>query len=284
MANYVTDTFTDTDTTALSAHTPDVGGTWTPYSHEAVIMSNAATPLVFSNCAAFNSTTPATDDYQVSADLSLTLPSSGNGGGVRIRDTGEFAAYVASFEISAGQWQLTYGFATLGTYVDSGFVDGTTRHVILSAVGTTINVNINGVDRITVTDSSGSTGLGGFEIAGGSTTGCNLDNFSVDDVVSGPPAGTHIVTGRDNFTLDITTTFLSTTITGRTVNMTAGQAEPPNYFHVGMISWGTVAHGAMKAYPVTRDLDLVEIPAGCDKLWFEFGPGVEATIVELTAP
>jgi len=284
MANYVIDSFLDTDGTLLSAHTPDVGGAWTGYTATPVITANQCGTTAFTASAAVNASTPATADYQVSADVTLQTPSSGNGAGVRIRDSGELLAYQVLFDFDAGEWQLTHGFTSIGTYADPGFTDGVTRTVVLSAVGTTINVNINGVDRITVTDATLAVGNGGLIAKGGSATGAVLDNFRVDDITSGPPAGTHVVTGRDSFTLDPATTFLSTSIDGRPAWITSGAAEPPNWFHVGMLSWGTALHGAFHSYPVTRDLDLVEIPAGCDMLWFEFAAGITATLIELTAP
>jgi hypothetical protein len=92
----------------------------------------------------------------------------------------------------------------------------------------------------------------------------------------------HVVTGRGNFALS-SPVWLSITITGRPSRLTSGAAEPPNWYHVGLVSWGT-ANGAMETYPVTRDLDLVQLPPGMTMFWYNFASGVTATVNPRAAP
>lgn len=101
-------------------------------------------------------------------------------------------------------------------------------------------------------------------------------------IIDAPPPGTHIVTGRGSFAIDAPA-WISTSIDGIDGSFASGQAEPPNWYHVGMLRWGT-ANGAMLAYPVTGELDLVQLPSGMTELHYEFRAGITATIVELATP
>jgi hypothetical protein len=72
---------------------------------------------------------------------------------------------------------------------------------------------------------------------------------------------------------------LKISITGIGGNISWGNAEPKNYYHLGMIRWGT-ANGVFPAYPITSDTELVILPANMNILYYEFAAGVTATIVE----
>ena len=98
-----------------------------------------------------------------------------------------------------------------------------------------------------------------------------------------PPPGVHTVTGTGSVAIS-SPAWLSTAISGRPITLTAGNANPRNWFHVGQLSWGTSTHGAMTSYPITRDLDLVELPAGMTTLWYALASGVTAVITELASP
>lgn len=153
----------------------------------------------------------------------------------------------------------------------------------LEANGTAITFRVNGVDIIGVTDvtvTSGQPGFGLFSAFGQGVA--QIQDFAATGDGSAP--GTHTLSGRGNITIT-SPAFLSTSLSGTfPVFATTGQAEPPNYYHVGMISWGTTANGAMVAYPVTRIVDLVQLPAGMDTLWYEFVSGVIAVVTELATP
>jgi hypothetical protein len=173
------------------------------------------------------------------------------------------------------------GVATsLGSADSQAVVSGDTFEFECS--GTTLTVRVNGTPVIVETDASipsGQPGLYAISLVGTGVAGLSDWN---GDGSGGTTSGTHVVTGRGSFVIT-SPAWLSTTITSRPGNLSNGAAEPPNWYHVGMISWGT-ANGAMTAYPVTRDLDLVEIPAGMDTLWYEFAAGLTATIIELASP
>jgi len=153
----------------------------------------------------------------------------------------------------------------------------------LDATGTTITVLVNGTPVITVTDvtlTSGQPGFGLFASLGQGVA--QIQDFAA--VGDGSAPGVHTLSGRGNVAITAPA-FLSTLLSGTfPVFATTGQAEPPNYYHVGMISWGTTANGAMVAYPVTRLVDLVQLPSGMDTLWYEFAPGVIAVVTELETP
>lgn len=149
--------------------------------------------------------------------------------------------------------------------------------------GSTQYVRHNGTPIITGTDASivsGQPGLYSISLFGPGFAG--LSDWNADGSGGATP-GAHVVSGRGNFPIT-SPAWLSTTITGRGVLQTSGQAEPPNWYHVGMLSWGTAANGTIVAYPVSRDLDLVQLPAGMDTLWYQFATGVTATIIELASP
>ncbi len=174
----------------------------------------------------------------------------------------------------------TGSLTSLGTANATTFVSGDVMRLELS--GTSIKLLKNGSAIISVTDanySGGPIGMGGYTVAGT----LRFDNFQADALSGGgPPPGTHVVSGRGNFAVT-SPNWLQTAITGRPGHLTAGMAEPPNWYHTGMLSWGT-SNGVLASYPITRDLDLVELPAGMTIVYYEFIGGVTATIVELASP
>lgn len=198
-----------------------------------------------------------------------------------------------SGEIQTGYWAWSDGLSdtaivrvdtgsltVLGTANATTFVSGDI--VRLEANGTSLVLKKNGAAVLSVSDASysaGQTAMGGYSVTGT----LRFDNFQADALSGGgPPPGTHIVTGRGYFAVT-SPNWLQTAITGRPGHLTAGNAEPPNWYHTGMVSWGT-PNGVLSAYPVTRDLDLVELPAGMTIVYYEFIDGVTATIVELASP
>lgn len=150
----------------------------------------------------------------------------------------------------------------------------------LECVGSMITAYKNGTSILSASDgtyTSGFPGIGAWQ----ASSGVLLGSFEADNASGGSP-GVHTVSGSGSFTVS-SPAWLSTAITGRPGQIVSGNANPPNWYHVGMLSWGT-ANGAMVAYPITRDLDLVELPAGLDTVWYEFIGGVTAVITELSGP
>ncbi len=78
MATFVSDTFTDTNNTLLSAHTPDTGSTWTKATGSGTtdlkIFSNKLVNKTFSSSLMIyvNDATPGSPDYDVQFDITTT--------------------------------------------------------------------------------------------------------------------------------------------------------------------------------------------------------------------
>jgi hypothetical protein len=286
VTDFLTDLFTDANGTDLASHTPDLGGAWTEAGAASCsIQGNKAQGITFGSTYAVNAATPPSADYAVEADVVYITPGWGNLAGVvgRFTITGAPGDGYAAYWVDGGAWTLDKfnggGQTNLGTAADA-WTSGT-KHLVLEMIGSAITLSVDGSLLISATDSSvTAANSAGIIMSGGLDTAMLLDSLHAG--TGGPPSGTHIVSGRGNFAIG-GLEWLSTSIAGRPSNLTNGMAEPPNYYHVGMLSWGT-ANGAMVSYPVTRDLDLVHIPPGCGTVFYEFVGGVTATIVELSAP
>lgn len=287
MAEFLNDTFTAADGTDLAAHAPVTGGAWSEDNAlGASITGNRVHGPFGYVVVAVNAAVPPSADYHVTADV--ILPGAGGSyAGVVARWTGGISGtgYDWVFSISDTRWYLEKSVAgfktTLGTFLDAAFTSGT-RSATLDCTGTTITGSVDGTPQVVATDAAiGVANSAGLTIAPAAGDSPVIDNILASDVAL-PPPGTHVVVGRGSFSI-AGHEWLSTSIVGRPSHLTAGAAEPPNWYHVGMLSWAT-PNGAMESYPVTRDLDLVHIPAGMQTVFYEFAGGVTATIKELTSP
>jgi hypothetical protein len=149
------------------------------------------------------------------------------------------------------------------------------------AVGNNLNAYKNDVLILTATDSRWTSGVPGFGLY--PEGAAVVDNWEADATGGGGPGpGVHVVSGRGDFIIS-EPLWLSISLSGVPPRLNIGNAEPPNLYHAGMISWGS-DNGVMTAYPVTRELDLVAIPAGMTVLHYEFADPIAATITELTEP
>jgi len=173
-----------------------------------------------------------------------------------------------------------------GTFTTLGTANGTALGVgdvlTLEAVGTAITLKVNGTNVISVTDASIASGAPGVYLyATGGAGFSKISDWVGDDFGGGGGGGSpHTVTLRGNVALS-SPSRLSIALSGSIFpSVTVGEAEPPNYYHIGMVSWGD-SNGTFKAYPVTRLLDQVELPTGMTILYYEFAPGVTAVITEL---
>jgi hypothetical protein len=149
----------------------------------------------FGDARAHSATLLPGADYVVSADITLNASGWGNKAGVRGRDAGGLLAnaYEAYYSEATGQWRLDKwaGFSStnLGAFAQP-FGVGQTHSIALAMQGSTITVRINGVARITVTDTSiPSANFAGIYLSGGLHDGMVLDNYSVSaSGTTGPPA------------------------------------------------------------------------------------------------
>ena len=149
------DTFTDTNSTALSSHTSDSAHTWTQngggglqiYSNRVESTSSTSAGLYYSSFV------PADADYTVTLDM-ITV-----GTGIAPFVAGRCSTSAVTMYgcrwNGTDTWELirwVSGTRTvIGTYVGDSPV-GSSRTVSLSMVGSTISVSIDGVSRISVTD------------------------------------------------------------------------------------------------------------------------------------
>lgn len=182
---------------------------------------------------------------------------------------------------SAATLTLEKKVAGVVTSLGSAVVAAASGDVLrLTVIGTALTATLNGVPKLAVVDSAIASGSAGVYLicSGGAVTDTQLDDWSADNA----PPQSHTVSGTGSITVSAPA-FLALAISGRPARLSSGAANPPNWYHVGMLSWGT-ANGAMVAYPVTRDADLVQLPAGMSTVWYEFASGVTAVITELTAP
>lgn len=232
------------------------------------------------------------DDQQVSLTAQSTL--SGHGDeyiGVIARSDGLPESSCSCYQFfSDGGSDTELAKVVAGAFTVLGTANATTVTtgdvLELVVVGTALTASVNGTPVITATDAAVASGQPGLVL--NSSNGPNF--LAVGPWVANASGGgggggsPHTVTGRGSVAI-AGLAWLSTALSGTFPPFTTtGNAEPTNYYHVGMLSWGTVASGAIQAYPVTRLLDLVEIPTGMDTLWYEFAPGITAVISELATP
>lgn len=200
----LSDTFTGTAGTALESHTADTGETWTKHtslgSGTADIRNNqvrgSATPALF-----WSSWTPPAADYYVEITLDVLDTGSPDTPGASGRiDTAANTHYHARYSrISAGAqlFKFVAGTATqLGSTFSYTPADGDT--IRLDMAGTTIRLLINGVERISVTDSA-ITATGKAGLRWGNNQGVadrvhiaslTADSAAVQHALAGTSAGT----------------------------------------------------------------------------------------------
>jgi hypothetical protein len=285
VADFLTDSFTDAAGTALIAHPADVGSTWTQDTAGALtIQGSALTCSASSARSALNGASAPGSDYSVSCSLLIAYYGDGDRAGVYGRLDGPLQnGYLAIWNDSTGSYELYSLVSSVPMLIGSQAAPLQTTgsfRIELRMVGTTISVYVDNVLLISVTDSSVSAPGG----AGLYFNTSPYSDISIDDIAAGDPpvSPVHVVTGRGNFVI-VSPPWLQVVLSGIPARVSFGSAEPRNYFHVGIISWGT-ANGTLLAYPVTRELELVSIPAGMTILSYYFAPGVTATITEMAAP
>lgn len=188
---YANDTFTGADTTLLSAHTSDSSHTWTKSGggSNAQIDTNkirAATSNQFG--LYYTSATSTSADYSVQATISDVTSYFGVTPGVAGRiSTSATTGYYVSWGVTSGRWDLyrvtdEYTTVSLGNWAvaEGGTGAPFTAPVIvkLNFSGTTISVDFDGTQRISVTDTTyqaaGRAGVGVFY----SDTSGRLDDWS----------------------------------------------------------------------------------------------------------
>ena len=226
MAQFLTDTCTDTDTTTLASHTSDSGGTWVSvsgYSGQTAVTAQITTNTIRSTSNATSATaafyrstqTPGNADYTVTGDFTInTVPADFNGICARHAGT-TIGGYAVLFNASIAQlWNL----ASLGTVAASvAFVPvaGVTYRITISAIGTAIDGTIQRLSDNFYLNSSGTfvsgattfssatnsaitaAGVPAFLIRGNLTTsGTALDNITANDTTGGAHTTSGSLTGQ----------------------------------------------------------------------------------------
>jgi hypothetical protein len=198
---FVQDSFTGSDSTNLTAHTGEIGATWTKHPNQP---GSARDILITSNQARgdgntstisryYASGTPPTADYAVEATLNAISATTNERAGIWARmNTSTDDGYELTYQRESTRWALykvVSGTATLlGSYTDV-FSDGSSRTIRLELRGTALTVLIDGTQRITATDSTfasaGSVGI--LTRSSTATTGIHIDNLVATTIVAPPP-------------------------------------------------------------------------------------------------
>lgn len=193
------DTFAGAAGSTLQSRNGEIGATWTKHgwSEDAVLTS--AGRLRKAGTASFaaiytTSAVPASADYTVEADVHVASALTDDMAGVVgrfVTSNGIDTFYVARYQTNEQRWAL-YGVVNgswtwLGASSVQVLTPGTSYRLSLAMSGTSIRMLVNGVQQVSVVDSSiPGVGRGGVGLGLGpsattvtDTTGLHLDNFQV---------------------------------------------------------------------------------------------------------
>jgi hypothetical protein len=169
MSDFLIDTFTESSTTDLSAHTPDVGGAWAPVTGLSSPISVLSTGYATgSTSAARNAAAPPSADYSVTVIC-------------RVGATGQFVGPIARASASAQTFYQAYidsGFLYVAKYVAGNWgllgsaafsmAVNTDYAVTITVSGTSISASVGATTAGPFTDSSiTDAGFAGFIISNG---------------------------------------------------------------------------------------------------------------------
>lgn len=201
-AAVVTDSFTGTNGTLLENHTGETGATWTfhsAYPNHLTIQSNRVYAADWS--LYFPSGVPATNEYDVSADLTVLSNTGAIGVVGRSLTTGSDSLYMGRYNAGTTQWELvkcTSAACTVLASTPETLAIGSTYAIRLEIRDAAKKLFVNGVQKGSSTDNTiTQVGRAGIRVGpGGSTTttGYHLDNFSVvapaaETSITGGPSG-----------------------------------------------------------------------------------------------
>lgn len=177
MPNFLTDSFTGAAGTALTAHAPEIGGTW---NGSAALITAANRVRSTGYTTSYNSTVSSSNDYYVTADVTI-LSEAGSWAGISLRAPSAETGYSLLIKRDTGQLWLYNGGTLSLTPLD--VTPGNTYRLTLQARGTTIIAFVDGVAVATVTNTQfAGPGLAGLWINQGSDAGdaggLQIDNFA----------------------------------------------------------------------------------------------------------
>ena len=236
MANFLVDSFTDTNGTALTAHTPDTGGTWTAHGSSigtpsASIQSNEVAGTWGLYGAYYNTATPSSADYSVTVDVrtdGTTDTSSGGGVFARLSSAASLTGYLVrmrsnGFGIQRFVSGSTTNLATIG-YTPTASVN---YRLTLTCAGTLITVKCQRLDNGNWIDNTGSevgtetsmfsaADIGGPSAAGFAGIAGRLAIYKFDNLEAGD--GTQEFTKSVSSTLTLTSNAVENALTASASN------------------------------------------------------------------
>lgn len=184
---FVKDNFTDPDSTNLSSHTGETGAAWTvaPYASSVtpIITSNRVRSDPSSTALAYSSGLPPTADYTLEFLMRQVTDVAVNGGATFRMDTANDTYYTIRYNASLDVWELRRTLLStaigLGTNYPDVLANGDERTVKVVIIGPNIEVFIDGVSRITATNSditaAGRVGVRLTAIAAPDVNGLHID-------------------------------------------------------------------------------------------------------------
>lgn len=191
IAPFMFDSFTGVDGTALASHTGELGATWTVHPSFAadgfLIGNNWRNAAVAGSSVAYASGVPASADYTVTGALTqLTALAGTNTGIIGRTDIAANTYYYARYLPGSTAWQLFKAVAGVLTQLGSDAVQVLTTGAFytfsLGMAGTTISLVVDGVSKVSVTDTDiTAAGRVGVRSAGATitdTTGIHLASIA----------------------------------------------------------------------------------------------------------
>jgi hypothetical protein len=195
----VSDTFTDTDGTPLTSHTPETGGTWVNQA-TGVLEVTANGRLMGVDTAEgalhVNMATPLSANYDVKVDVRVLTLIGGNSYSIWARtSTTAFTGYAAAYEPGALTW--TFFKFVEGAYTGLGactmaLSTATTYEVVIRMREDSKHLVIDDTQCASTDDNeitaAGKAGLSIYHaVADTESTGIHFDNFVVTDIDVLPP-------------------------------------------------------------------------------------------------
>ncbi len=185
------DNFTDTDNTTLASHTGDSGVTWSIPSgfnlgSFLVINTNRAAKDTNGNTTLYYASPAPSANHIIYARFRYQTNSGMNFGVLFRGNTASDNFYNLRYNQGNSTWELrstVNGNATgLGSWAET-LTNGDERDIEIRAIGTSIEVFVAGVSRISVTNSDHSSGSVGMRAAGvtSPTAGMAVTSITVDD-------------------------------------------------------------------------------------------------------
>jgi hypothetical protein len=202
MATFVSDTFTDTAGTNLTAHTGETGATWTEHAswtggNLLISDANRARESAGAVVLAYASGSPATAEYDITAPMRrITALANANLGLAARIDTATDTFYWADYSAASSRWQVGKRVngtsTTLATYIVTPTLDQDYT-VVFKIRDNRKSLWIDGVERIVITDNSitaaGKVGIwANTAAATGNATGWHMGSFTAADATDNPSA------------------------------------------------------------------------------------------------